>query len=340
MEAALFIEPGKLSVEQIDEPTITQPDEVLIEVSVAGMCGTDLHIVSMPQLHPAREGSVLGHEFVGRVIDSGVAASSAFTPGQRVIAGPNIACGSCRYCREGRSNMCDAVRTLGITINGGFARYVVAPVKVLFPVPDGLSDDLAVFAEPLSCVFNGFHHLDRVYGKDVMVLGTGPIGLYFVSMFRHFGVRQVLAIEPNDNRAEFARSLGATIVSATEFSKRSVEVDDLTGDGAHIVVDTTGFSLPAAMNLVRRAGTILLFGMDQSATCAIPPFRIVREEIRIQGCFVNNEQIPACLELIPKLGLERFITHRYPLRDIHKGLHALREQASIKVLIYPNEVCS
>src|SRR5262245_44132044 len=114
MKAGYYAGPSRFGLAVVPDPTILAADDVIVEVEVAGVCGTDLHIVSVPQLHPAAEGIVLGHELVGRVVERGPGARG-LAIGDRVIAGPNIPCQTCAHCRRGRANLCDGHQTLGIT---------------------------------------------------------------------------------------------------------------------------------------------------------------------------------------------------------------------------------
>ncbi|HEX8674230.1 MAG TPA: alcohol dehydrogenase catalytic domain-containing protein [Longimicrobium sp.] len=335
MKAGFYRGPGDFAVTDIAEPTLAAPDEVLVEVEVAGMCGTDLHIVSVPQMHPAAPGIVLGHEFVGRVVEVGPKVSG-LSRGDRVVAAPNIWCGQCGSCRAGRRKHCDNNRALGISINGGFTRFVVAPARVLYPVPAGIPPEQALFAEPLSCCMNGVLRLGSLVGARAAVLGAGPIGQYFIRLLRHFGAGSVLAVEPVEHRRKTALGSGADhVLDPTGTDVAGAVSKWAGGRGADVVIDTVGSLLPVACAAARPGGRILLFGMDTTAESRVMPFDLVRNEKTIFGCFIDNDQVPLCLDVIPSLRLGELITHRVSLNDIDQGFAAVRDGTAMKVLVLP-----
>jgi len=332
MQAAYFVRPGVLELRDGPEPRLEASDDVIVEVEVAGLCGTDLHIVSVPQLHPAGEGIILGHEFVGRVVAVG-GAVERLRPGDRVIAGPNVACGQCDACRRGRRSLCAFNTTLGITRDGGFAELARVPLQCLYPIPPGLAPELAVFAEPLSCVMNGLQRVAGQRRERAVVLGAGPIGLYFLRLLRHSGTLERFATEPIASRREAARVSGATDILDPSNGDVVAEVLEKTAGGVDLVVDTTGHQLAEATRMVRPGGTVLVIGMDATCTAGVRVFDMVRQEKTITGCFVNNDLIPVALDIIPSLSLHELITHRFALAEIHQALAALRDGSSLKALV-------
>jgi len=258
----------------------------------------------------------------------------SFRRDDRVIAGPNVYCGQCEACQRGQRNMCADGVTLGITRDGGFARFVRVPVHSLYPVPSELSAEAAVFAEPLSCVMNGMDRLRGYRHERTVVLGTGPIGLYFLRVLRHKGAVDLIASEPIASRRAAAERSGAlkTFDPATE--NVVANVIERTHGGADVVVDTTGFLLKDALAMTRRGGAVLIFGLDQTSSCPVPAFDIARYEKTVLGCFVNNDRIPVSLELIPRLAVHELITHRFPLAEVEQAIGSLRDGASIKTMLH------
>lgn len=325
MLAGILERPGRCVVAHHPIPELAHADDVRIAVELAGVCGTDLHIADLPQRHPARTGIVLGHEIVGRVVERG-SAVHGLTLGQRVVAGPNIWCGQCDACRAGARKFCTLTETLGITRDGGFAEFVVGPARAWYPVPAGTTPELAVLAEPLSCILNGVHKLGAVHGECIVVLGAGPIGLLFVRLLRHLGARQVLVSEPVPARCAAALACGATAALAPPAAELG---------RAAIVVDTTGFLLDDALALLRPGGKVLVFGLDTECACTVRPFQLARHEQTVHGCFIDNDLIPRCLDLIPDLGLEGIATERFALADLADAFEAVRSARGLKSLVYP-----
>jgi threonine dehydrogenase-like Zn-dependent dehydrogenase len=133
MLAAVFKRRGVLEIEDRPQPKGLGEEEVLLEVEGSGVCGTDLHILSDPPGHRATEGVILGHEIVARVIAKGSRVQQ-FDVGTRVVVDPNLKCGVCLACRKGQPNQCENGTTIGISLDGGFTRFVKAPQKALHPI--------------------------------------------------------------------------------------------------------------------------------------------------------------------------------------------------------------
>ncbi len=336
MLAAVFEGEGKLALKEIPVPEIKTEDEVLLEVEAASICGTDVHILEVPPGHPATPGTILSHEYVGRVLDVGKGVTR-FKAGDRVVVDPNLKCGGCSYCKMGMPNMCENMTTLGIFIDGGFARYNAVPAKALHPISPHLPSELAVFAEPLSCVVNATQKLRVHPGESVVVLGAGPIGLLFTQMFKASGAGKILVSEISEYRARFAQESGATRVINPLKEDLEGVVKDETPLGADVVVDAVGVLFKVAMGIVRRGGQILLFGQNYQVTTEIAQNDITRNELVILGSFIAKFTFPPTIKIIESrvLNLEKLITHRLSLSEIHRGIEAMRNQKAIKVVITP-----
>jgi threonine dehydrogenase-like Zn-dependent dehydrogenase len=257
--------------------------------------------------------------------------------GDRVVVDPNLTCGQCPYCRMGRSNLCEQMTTLGIFIHGGFAPYNVAPVRALHKIGPRTASEMAVFAEPLSCVVNGVRRVALQPGESALVLGAGPIGLYFIQMFRAAGAGKILAAEVQPFRAEMARRLGAERVIDPTKEDLAGAVREATGIGADAAVDAVGTLLAEALACVRRGGRILLFGMNTQAHPAVPQHDITRYEVEVLGTFISRHTFPAAIQIIESgvLDLPALITHRLPLRGAEEGFAAMRGGSGIKVIVDP-----
>lgn len=128
MLAAIFEDEGKLAVRQAPVPTIRSAQDVLVKVEVCGVCGTDIRILAVPPVVRAKKGIVLGHEYIGQVVEAGKDVQQ-FEPGDRVAVIPDLPCGYCRFCAEGRPNLCENMVSIGGDTDGGFAQYALAPAK-------------------------------------------------------------------------------------------------------------------------------------------------------------------------------------------------------------------
>ncbi len=337
MEAAVFEGKGVLRLCKRPVPSIKGDNDVLLKIDVASVCGTDVQILSVPPGHPANENTILGHEYVGMVVDAGNGVAH-LDKGDRVVVNPNLTCGLCVYCRKALPNMCENMTTLGIFIDGGFAPYNVAPSDALFRISKEVPLDEAIFAEPLSCVLNGVQRLRPLPGESALILGAGPIGLYFVSMFKTGGLSDILVSEPNPGRARMAKKCGATEVIDPRKKDIAERVHARTGIGADIVIDAVGTLMTDAIASVRRGGRILLFGMNTKAVAEVRQNDITRNEIEIVGSFIANATFPPTVSLLEsgRLNLAKLVTHRFKLKDILEGVEAMRSGEAIKVLVDPN----
>lgn len=336
MLAAVFEGKGKLNLKQVSIPEIKEVDEVLLQVEAAGICGTDMRILEVPPGHPATEGVILSHEYTGKVLEVGGAVTQ-FKKGDRVVVDPNITGGNCSYCKIGMPNMCENMTTLGIFINGGFARYNVAPDKALHKISPNLLAELAVFTEPLSCVVSATQRLNVHPGEVVVVLGAGPIGLLFVQMFKASGAGKIIVSEISEYRAKFAYQSGASrVVNPLQDNLERI-VKEETLVGADVVVDAVGTLFRSAMAIVRRGGRILLFGQNYQAKTQVAQNDITRNELTVMGSFIARFTFPTAIKIIESkvLNLEKLITDKLPLEDIHKGIEAMRKGEAIKVIIRP-----
>ena len=336
MLAAVFKGNGVLQLCERPVPAVARDDDVLLKIDIASVCGTDVQILAVPPGHPANENAILGHEYVGTIIDAGNDVAD-LREGDRVVVNPNLVCGDCAYCRRSMPNMCENMTTLGIFIDGGFTGYNVAPANALFKISHTVPLEEAIFAEPLACVMNGIRRLNPVSGESALVLGAGPIGLYFVSILGMRGCSEIIVSEPNPERARMAGQCGATEVIDPGVNNVEETVKAITGVGADISIDTVGALLSPAMASVRRGGRVLLFGMNSKASAKVYQNTITRNEIEILGSFIANDTFPETVSLLESgsLNFSRLVTHKFELKDINAAVDAMRSGEAIKVLVNP-----
>lgn len=324
MLGAVFTELGKLELKDVPIPKIKNRDDVLLKIEVSSICGTDIQILKIPQGHPANKGIILGHEYIGRVVEIGSNVKH-IKIGDRVVVDPNITCGVCHYCRKGLPNLCENMITLGIHIDGGFTEFNLAPAKALYKISSNLPAERAIFTEPLSCVLNGMKKIKPKAGETVVVIGAGPIGLYFIQLFKLNGISKIFVIEPNEyKRSELACICGAfeEVINPLKHNPEKIIKEKTDGLGVDIVVDTVGTQLHTAINYIQRGGRILLFGMNSTSCSEIYQNTITRYEYQIIGSFISNFTFPEAINLLennllPKLN--QLITHKISLKNIHNN---------------------
>ena len=349
MLAAVFEGEGKLVLKERPLPKITKTTDVLIKVTGVGICGTDLHILQIPAAHPAKKGIVQGHEFTGIVAETG-SDVHGFTAGDHVLIDPHPGCGQCEMCRNGFPDRCIPLieasgepghpATIGIFSDGAMAEYAVVPHYSLYKVAPDVPPHLASLAEPLACVISASSKLHVQPGASAVVLGAGPIGLLFTAVLKKSGASKIIVSEPSDYRRDVAPAVGAThVVNPLREDLRQIVMENTRGIGADIVIEAYGPLLVEAINLARFNGTVLQFGHDELAEPKVPLREIVKKELEIHGGFIGRFSFDKVARILEggDMPLDKVVSHRMPLKDVHKGLDLLRKQQALKIILNPEE---
>lgn len=264
------LEPG-LVLEDIDTPT-AGPDEVLVQVEAASVCGTDLHIWQWDEWARQRVKPPLtiGHEFAGTVVEVGSAVRSVAV-GDYVSAESHVTCGTCFQCRSGDPHWCPETTILGVDRPGAFAEYVAIREKTVWNNDRALlPPKIATLQEPFgNAVFAVFEH--RISSESVAILGCGPIGLFCVGIAKAMGASAVYAVDISEVRLELARAMGATAVfnpggtNGDETSRATSQwlIEANGGYGLDVVLEMSGApaAINAAFDAVRTGGRVTLFGI-------------------------------------------------------------------------------
>lgn len=339
MNAITFKDIGKWVYEKRAVPEIKKPTDVLVAVEAASLCGTDIHLLNDPPGFLGTKGIVLGHECVGRVesVGSGV---GGLKPGDRVVLIPNLVCGYCVYCASGQPNMCANDEILGVTIDGVFAEYFVAPENALGKISDDMPSEIAVFAEPVNCVMGGIDKARLLPGQSVLVMGAGPIGLYFTMLFKANGAGKVIVSEPSSFRAEYAKKVGADLViNPDEVDLVEVVKAETDGLGVDVSVDAVGTLSPDAIACTIRNGKIILIGQNDALRQTINQNDITRNGLTIMGNYLGPFLLNSTVKLLESdlIPLEKMITHKLPMSDFAIGLEAMRSGEALEVILYPDK---
>ncbi|MGI6176660.1 MAG: alcohol dehydrogenase catalytic domain-containing protein [Christensenellales bacterium] len=339
MKGIVFDRIGHFSLQEVEKPFIEKSDDILIKIEASSICGSDVHILNDPPEVDAKLGVVIGHEFVGRVEEIGDGVKN-FKVGDRLVCDPNIFCGYCAYCQMGIPNMCLNVETIGVDLNGGFAQYTIVPERMAVKISEDLPAEAAIFAEPLTCVMNGVRKLQLIPGENVLILGAGPIGLYFASILKAHGAGCVIVSETSEFRAGYAVTAGADIVLNPETDHvRKVVMDNTSQIGVDIVIDTVGCLFKDCLHFVRRGGRILLFGFNTNAEDKINQSDITRNDIIVYGSWIGLFTLPATVKLLENnlIDFSNLITHKIGLEQFGDALNDMRKGTALEVVIYPND---
>lgn len=339
MRAITFVGEGRHALLDRPEPDEPAPDGAVVEVAAAGICGSDLHILSQPQRHPATAGIVLGHEFCGTVRAVGSLVTHV-KPGDHVAIDPARGCGTCGYCLRGEPEGCPDQVVHGIFQDGGMTRLAPMPGWSLLPFPGELPWARAALTEPLSVVLAGVRRVPPRVGESAAVLGAGPIGLLFCAVLSTMGVEPLIAYEPAPRRRELALACGATHAGDAEDGIDTDGYRRMTGARTppSLVVDATGFLLDRAVELVDHGGRILCVGYNATARPAVNVARVVDGTIAVRGTAGGFGTAALALELLAngRLPVDGLVTDELPLEGIDEALVEMRAGRAGKVVLRPD----
>ena len=196
---------------------------------------------------------------------------------------------------------------------------------------------IAVFAEPLACVLNGFQKINIVPGQSALVVGAGPIALIFVQMLKAAGASPIIVSEPSEQRREYAKKCGADYTLNPFETSNEAFVKSITGIGADIVIDVVGSQISECIKSVRRGGRILAFGFNTKAEPEIVQHQLILKEITILGTWIAKGTFPGAVQILEKgvLDLEKLITHVIPMQSINNGISLLAKGEGLEIIVTP-----
>jgi alcohol dehydrogenase len=314
-----------------NEPVHKREGEALVQIICAGICNTDLEIVKgYAGFH-----GILGHEFVGRVVESDDAALA----GRRVVGEINVGCNECSLCLKGDSRHCSRRTVLGIKDrDGAFAEFISLPIRNLVQVPESLDDDTAVFTEPLAAACQILEQVDINSSSSVAVIGDGKLAQMIIRVVAQTGCSPTV-IGKHEHKLELARINGVRCFQVTKPADDvSSLIDDLEGQGLvdkpDIVIEASGSptGLPLALGLVRPKGIIVLKSTHHAET-ALALAQVVVNEVAIVGSRCGR--LSSAIDLLAngKIDISPLISARFRLEE---GLMAFKKAAqsdSMKVLL-------
>ena len=318
------------------EDVAAQPmadDEVAVAIAVGGICGSDLSYYSKGAVGDfvVREPMILGHEVVGRVVSAGAQVPPSVV-GRRVAVNPSRPCGECPACLAGRTNICTSMTFLGSAarfphVQGGFREQLVVSASQLVPLPDGLSYERAVFAEPLSVALHGLHRSGGVAGRRVLVTGAGPIGALVTALAARAGAASVTVTDIVDPPLATVRKVGATDTLNVGSGATPAEAD--------VVFEASGSAaaLAMALNAVVRGGTVVQLGLLPPGTVQVPANLVVSKEVDLHGSFRFGPEFDQAVQVLAKgLTVEPLLAARLDLENAPEAFQlATRREAGMKV---------
>jgi (R,R)-butanediol dehydrogenase/meso-butanediol dehydrogenase/diacetyl reductase len=331
MKAAVFKEVGTpLSIETVADPT-PEPSELVMKVGFCGICGTDLH-ATREGLTTACCGQILGHEYVGEIVEVGPQAEGDWQVGERVCAMPFIACGRCLPCAAGRFFECMNKKVSGVDDQGGFAEYVTTGCRETLRLPDELDLRTAALVEPLAVGIHAVRMADVKAGSRVMIIGAGPIGLTVALWCRFFGARDVIISELADTRAGLARQMGATAVVRPEPGEEAeallTRYLDAAGGPPDVIFECVGAPglLQQCIEMAAFGSKIIPVGVCEQPDAIMPFFGLVKE-LQIQFAMAyNRDDFETCVAMLAerRIDVAPMVTDIVSLDELPGAFEALR----------------
>ena len=317
------------------------PGEMIVRIAVATTCGTDLKVFERGG-HPRmlQVPTPFGHEGAGSVAAVGEGVE-AWAPGQGVVVLNSASCGRCRYCSDGRENLCRDLCYL----NGTFAEFLHVPARFVtrstYPIPSGLAPEHACLTEPLACVLHGVGRCELSDRRDIVVLGGGPIGQLLLGVLSIDGHRVVLA-DPLEERRAIASQMGAEATADPGVGPRQ-DLLEFSEDelGFDLAIDATGrlAGWELATRCVRPGGQVLFFGgCPPGSELALDTGRIHYDEITLKGTYHHRPAAATkALDLLAEraLNVDLVLSREMPLEETEQALRSMARRQSLKVVLRP-----
>lgn len=330
LKAVRVVEPGRLEVVHV--PTPSDPDHVVVRIHQVGICGTDSKILSgkIPVTYPR----TLGHEMVGEVVTA--PSSSPYPTGSRVLVDPGVSCGWCHLCRAGRTNLCINGGLLGRDVDGVFTEYVVAPVKRLVAVPDGISDKAAGLLQVLGTCVHAVKRVQPFPGQVAAVIGLGVTGQLIAQLLQMRGM-SVVGITRSEWKRSLASDLGA--VAVAEPAQASAVLTEITGgNGPELVVEAVGTeaTLAEAIKLVGTGGEVLAYGTITGGGKGLPYYELYHKELTLynpRAAVIGDYADGVALAAAGAMSLEPLVSHELDLDEAERAFELVHDPSSMKVLM-------
>ncbi|WP_216647041.1 L-threonine 3-dehydrogenase [Roseovarius sp. THAF27] len=329
-------EPG-LWMEHVPVPE-PGPSDVLIKVKKSAICGTDVHIWKWDEFSAKTVPvpMVVGHEFVGEIVDMGRAAMK-YRIGQRVSGEGHIVCGACRNCRAGRGHLCRNTKGVGVNRPGSFAEYLCIPESNVVPIPEDIPDEIAAIFDPFGNAVHTALSFDLV-GEDVLVTGAGPIGIMGALVAQKVGARKTVITDINPYRLNLAREMGVQHVVDTS-REQLRDVMDRIGmtEGFDVGLEMSGASaaMQQMISRMNNGGKVALLGIAPSEF-PVDWNTVIFKMLHIKGIY-GREMYETWYKMIALvqsgLDVSGLITHRIGIDDFEDGFAAMISGNSGKVVM-------
>lgn len=320
MKAVRIVKPEHLEIIDIDKPILANENHVLVKMTAAGICGSDVgiyHGTNAAATYPR----IIGHEMVGRLEEVG-SSVSALKPGDRVIINQVTSCGECYPCRKGRGNVCDSLAVRGVHIDGGYREYITVPASDCYLLPDSISDIDAVMIEPTTIAIQSCTRAGLAQDDMLLLYGAGALGSSILKIARLL-CGQIIVADIQDDKLEAARAAGATHTINVLKEDLVEKVREYThGHGSTVSIDAACVkgSLLLLLKATGNAGRVITMGFSTDAA-EVNQFLITSKELDVRGSRLQNKMFSKAISLINegKLDLSGTVSHTFPLTEAQKA---------------------
>jgi L-iditol 2-dehydrogenase len=328
MKAVVVERPNEVRYREVEAPALG-PDDVLVESHSAGLCRTDIEMMTGVFTDPrwVRFPVIPGHEWAGTVVEVGANVQSVAV-GDRVVCEGFIVCHRCRRCRSGETHWCERIEALGFTRPGGYAELVAVPERVVHRLPAHVSFDAGVLVEPASVVLRGLEKARPQPGEAVGVIGVGTLGALAIALLALHSPSRIVAYGVREEELELARRLGAIeVVLVREGAPAEAELD--------LVVETAGapVAVGLATELCRPGGRAVLLGIaGEGRTLTLPSDLLVGKDTALIGSIAYPAATwSRVVELVSDrvLDLDPIVTHRFPMSDFEEAVRLMDDRRGI-----------
>ncbi|HET7010230.1 MAG TPA: L-threonine 3-dehydrogenase [Anaerolineales bacterium] len=330
-----------LEVRQVPIPEMG-PNDVLVRVRAASICGTDLHIYRWDPWAAGRVRPpvIVGHEVCGEVVDRGAMVSTP-APGDFVSLESHVVCNTCAFCRTGQGHICENTRLIGVDRDGGFAEYIAIPAQNAWPNPPDLPLEIAVLQENFGNAVHTAFAFD-LRAKKVLVTGCGPVGLMTIAVARAIGARAIYATDVSRYRIEFAGRMGADLaLHATEDPVLEAVRQATDGEGVDVLLEMSGApsAIDQGFQLLKPGGDAALLGVAPGPFTFDWNRHIVFKAAHVQGIYGRRlwQTWYQARGLIRSraVDLSPMVTDRFRLEDFDAAFQRMASGDSGKVMLTP-----
>lgn len=341
MKKAILKTKGEIILFDVPMPQ-PENDLVLLRVKACGICQTDYkaYIGLRPNL---KLPVVMGHEFSG-IVEKNGSAARYYNIGEEVIVSPVISCGICQNCRNGNPHYCKDGSVIGgdgmdTIIDGAFSEYILVPEKCLYRKPKNITFEAAALAEPLAGSYKGLIEYSQLkIGEDLVIIGAGSMGLLATMIAIKNGAGNIIVIDKNEWRLEFAKKIGASYIINTNKEDPIKAVYNILPNGPDLVFEAAGppEAFEMAYKLCRRGSRLNEFGVTTIGNIPVSPVDIHFKEIRIDASFtVTPMAIMKSIQLMEKgiIDPTKIITHKFNFKDINQAMKTMAAEERIKIIL-------